>query len=100
MAKYSQTKTWKQARPNEKIINCPTDDPILKLVGQILTVAYEDEGRNYFEEECVVHNNHYCGSYWTDIAGLDIGYMKKKAYQVYSQFGRKKKRKNIQARVF
>ena len=31
--KYNSIKTWKQVRPNEKLINCPTDDPLIKLVG-------------------------------------------------------------------
>ena len=91
--KNEPIKTWKEARPNEKLINCPTDDPILKLVGAILTVAYEDEGANYFSDTCRRHDNSYCGSFWTDVAGLDTGYIKRKAEEVYLEYGSKKNRK-------
>ena len=90
--KYEPIKTWKEARPNEKLINCPTNDPIIKLVGKIFEVAYEDEGANYFSDTCRTHET-YCGSFWTDIAGLDTGYIKRKAEEVYLEYGSKKNRK-------
>ena len=97
--KYNSIKTWKQVRPNEKLIDCPTDDPLMKLVGAILSIAYEDEGINYFSEECRRHNDYFCGSFWIELAGLDVSYIKKKADEVHytdgdNRFKRKTKRRN------
>ena len=76
-------KPWKEVRPKEKIINCPTNDPIIKLLGAILRSGFEEEGADYFSGVCKtcseVYNKKYCGSYWTDIAGVDYSYIKKKA---------------------
>ena len=76
-------KPWKEVRPKEKIINCPTNDPIITLLGAILKGGYLEEGADYFSGVCKtcseVYNKKYCGSYWTDIAGVDYTYIKKKA---------------------
>lgn len=76
-------KSWKEVRPKEKIINCPTNDPIIDLLGAILQGGFEEEGPDYFSGICKtcseVYNKKYCGSYWTDIAGVNYTYIKKKA---------------------
>ena len=68
-------KPWKEVRPKEKIINCPTNDPIIRLLGAILKGGFLEEGADYFSGVCKtcseVYNKKYCGSYWTDIAGVD-----------------------------
>ena len=80
--KYSLN-PWRIARPNEKLISCPTNDPIIKLLGAILRGGFEEEGADYFSGVCKkcseVYNKKYCGSYWTDIAGVNYAYIKKKA---------------------
>ena len=80
--KYS-LKPWKIARPKEKIINCPTIDPIVTLLGAILKGGFLEEGADYFNGICKTHsslyNEKYCGSYWTDIAGVDYSYIRNKA---------------------
>ena len=40
--KYS-TKIWKNKRPDEKIINCLTDEPLNKLIGAIIRVGFQSE---------------------------------------------------------
>ena len=76
-------KPWKKVRPKEKIINCPTNDPIIKLLGAILKGGFLEEGPEYFSGVCKtcsgVYNKKYCGSQWTDIGGVDDSYIKKKA---------------------
>jgi len=77
------TDPWKDVRPNEKIINCPTIDPVIKILGAILRGGFEEEGPDYFSGVCKkcseVYNNKYCGSYWTSLAGVNYTYIKKKA---------------------
>jgi len=100
--KYDSIKTWKQVRPDENLVNCPTDDPIVKLVGAVLSVALEDEGINYFSDECRRHNDdnvYFCGSFWLTLSGLSVSYIKKKVEEVYytdgdNRFGRNNKRRN------
>ena len=75
------TKPWKDVR-KDKIINCPTDDPIFTLLGAILKGGLEEEGAKYFNGSCNIHSDKgrvYCGSYWTDIAGVDYTYIKRMA---------------------
>ena len=76
-------KPWKITRPKEKIINCPTIDPIVTLLGAILKGGFLEEGPDYFSGVCKtcsgVYNKKYCGSYWTDIAGVDYSYIRNKA---------------------
>ena len=76
-------KPWKIVRPNDILINCPTEDPILKLVGNILKGGFLEEGADYFSGICKkcssLYNEKYCGSYWTDISGVDHSYIRKKA---------------------
>lgn len=76
-------KPWKDIRPNEKIINCPTNDPIIQLLGAILKGGYLEEGSRYFSGVCKTcstpYNNKYCGSFWTEIAGVDYTYISRKA---------------------
>ena len=69
---------WKDVR-KDKIINCPTNDPIYKLLGEILKGGLLEEGSDYFSGTCETHNGKYCGSYWTDIAGVDYTYIRRKA---------------------
>ena len=73
---------WKEVR-KDKIINCPTSDPILVLVGAILKGGYLEEGSDYFSGVCKTcttdYNYKYCGSYWTDLAGVNYSYIKRKA---------------------
>ena len=80
--KYSP-KPWEIVRPNEKLIDCPTIDPLIKLLGAILRGGFEEEGADYFSGICKTHsspyNERYCGSYWTDIAGVDYTYIRNKA---------------------
>ena len=45
------TKPWKDVR-KDKIINCPTDDPIFTLLGAILKGGLEEEGAKYFNGSC------------------------------------------------
>lgn len=80
--KYS-TKTWKEVRPNEKIINCPTDDPLYKLVGAIMRVGLQSEGASYFNEECERHPKYHCATFWSGISNMDIGYLKRKTEELY-----------------
>ena len=74
---------WKVARPNDLLINCPTNDPLIKLLGAILKGGYLEEGSDYFSGVCKkcssLYNEKYCGSYWTDVAGVDNSYIRKKA---------------------
>jgi len=67
----------------DKVINCPTNDPIINLLGAILKGGYLEEGQDYFSGVCksctTDYNNKYCGSYWTDVAGVDYTYIKRKA---------------------
>ena len=86
LAKNSYSlKPWKDVRPKEKIINCPTNDPIIALVGAILKGGYLEEGQDYFSGICKScgdqYNRYYCGSYWTDVAGVNYSYIKKKAHE-------------------
>ena len=80
--KYS-TKIWKNKRPNEKIINCPTDDPLYRLVGAIIRIGFQSEGSAYFAESCKQHPKHSCASFWSGITNMDIGYLKRKTEELY-----------------
>ena len=80
--KYS-TKIWKEVRPNEKIINCPTDDPLNKLIGAIIRMGFQSEGSTYFTEECERHPQHSCASFWSGISNIDIDYLKRKTEELY-----------------
>ena len=76
-------KPWEIVNPNKKLINCPTNDPLIKLLGAILKGGYLEEGPDYFSGICKkcssLYNEKYCGSYWTDIAGVDYSYIRNKA---------------------
>jgi len=73
---------WKDVR-KDKVINCPTNDPIIDLLGAILQGGYQQEGANYFSGICKScsdgYNRYYCGSYWTDVAGVDHTYIRRTA---------------------
>ena len=73
---------WKDVR-KDKIINCPTNDPIIDLLGAILKGGYLEEGTDYFNGICKScsdgYNRYYCGSYWTGIAGVEHTYIKRMA---------------------
>lgn len=90
--KYS-TNRWKEVRPNEKIINCPTDDPLYKLVGAIIRIGFQSEGASYFTEECERHPQYSCASFWSGISNMDIDYLKRKTEELYYTNGDKKIRR-------
>ena len=75
-------KPWKDVR-KDKVINCPTIDPIMILLGAVLRGGFLEEGPRYFSGTCKScsdpYNNKYCGSYWTELAGVDYTYIRKKA---------------------
>ena len=75
-------KPWKDVR-KDKVINCPTVDPIIALIGAVLKGGYLEEGPRYFSGACKTcsdsYSNKYCGSYWTDLAGVDNTYIIRKA---------------------
>lgn len=90
--KYS-TKIWKNKRPNEKIINCLTDEPLNKLIGAIIRVGFQSEGSTYFSEVCERHPQHSCASFWSEITNMDIDYLKRKTEELYYIDGDKKVRR-------
>ena len=75
-------KPWKDVR-KDKVINCPTMDPIMILLGAVLKGGYLEEGPRYFSGVCKTcstpYNNKYCGSFWTELAGVDYTYINRKA---------------------
>ena len=62
----------------KKIINS-SNDPLYRMVGAIMRVGFEGEGSSYFSEECQIHSGKRCGSFWTELTNIDIGYLNKKA---------------------
>jgi len=66
--------SWKEARPDEKIIGNVTDsmvfNKLLALVGEIIQGGLNEYGENYLDDKG--------GEFWMNICNLDKSYIKKK----------------------
>tara|TARA_R110002072_G_scaffold287540_1_gene453319 strand:+ start:142 stop:459 length:318 start_codon:yes stop_codon:yes gene_type:complete len=81
--KYSSNKTWKQRRPNERLINCPViynadgkpESAVNDLMAAVFNTGLKLEGYKYFAATCQEHPGKKCGSFWTEVTGVNRNYI-------------------------
>ena len=90
-------KTWKETHPNEKLINTPVTydkygsphSTVHILIGAIMKSGFDNEGGEYFNEECKHHPGNKCGSFWLEVSGLlNKSYVRKKAASIKKEGGK------------
>ena len=80
--------TWAEKHPNKKLINTPVTyakkgnphSTVHVLIGAVMRSGFENEGSDYFNDDCNYHNGHSCGGFWLEVSGLlNKSYVRRKA---------------------